>query len=807
MSRVRLVPVRVTRAATSLAVLTAAIVALAPAAPRVHADAGPIVAIDSAGSELVGISDDGTRLLLKEASSQGRLFLAEAGRPTTLETSFRVETAALSGDGRVEVVETTAPVDPGDSGSSTDLYRRVIPGGFARVEVPALAGVARLWIAGVSDDGRYAAVVAHPLSGQTSVQFVDLDTGAASTLTPTVTDFPGTLQATSGAAISDDGRFVAFGAIGSRPGCTNCAALVYRWDRTTGASTLVSRGANGPANGWIGSFAISGDGRTVAIASNAPNLDVPFSGLTPISVFVSEDAGPLRRLATDRLLEIGGTVLLSDDGTIVGFSGRDGPTSPAPWQAFVYDRNCETYADVSQPNDVSQWASGSVSDVRVSGDGTTVAFTSTSTNLTDVQRGGPSPYVTSTPGCPAFIPARPFRVLDTRATGTTFDGIGAGAGLRPAGSVTEIPLRGRNAIAPLASAAIVNITVTETSAPGYLTVYPCDQPRPTASNLNYVAGVDGGNNVIATIGSAGSICVYTYAATHLVADVSGWFIDGGGYVPLSPRRIVETRTGEGSTVDGVTSGIGRLAAGSTLRVPVGGRPGVSTRTGAVVLNVAAVSPLGPGFLTVYPCNAPRPTAASLNFVAARTVSNTVVVGVPATAAAFVGAPVGSVEVCVYSSAATDLVIDLGGTFDAFAAIDATTGLPVFSPLWPVTPARLLDTRPGAPTIDGAFSGQGLRLPNTTLHLKVAGRGGVPAGATAVVLNVVALLDLVGDGHPASYVTAYACDTERPLASSLNYPNHAITGNNVIAPIAADGTICLYAYGAADLVIDVTGALF
>jgi len=109
MSRVRLVPVRVTRAATSLAVLTAAIVALAPAAPRAHADAGPIVAIDSAGSELVGISDDGTRLLLKEASSQGRLFLAEAGRPTTLETSFRVETAALSGDGRVEVVEPPHP--------------------------------------------------------------------------------------------------------------------------------------------------------------------------------------------------------------------------------------------------------------------------------------------------------------------------------------------------------------------------------------------------------------------------------------------------------------------------------------------------------------------------------------------------------------------------------------------------------------------------------------------------------------------------------------------------------------------------
>jgi hypothetical protein len=56
----------------------------------------------------------------------------------------------------------------------------------------------------------------------------------------------------------------------------------------------------------------------------------------------------------------------------------------------------------------------------------------------------------------------------------------------------------------------------------------------------------------------------------------------------------------------------------------------------------------------------------------------------------------------------------------------------------LTPARLLDTRAGGATIDGAFNGIGALGQGQTVDLAVVGRGGVPAtGVGAVVLNVTA----------------------------------------------------------------------
>ena len=62
-----------------------------------------------------------------------------------------------------------------------------------------------------------------------------------------------------------------------------------------------------------------------------------------------------------------------------------------------------------------------------------------------------------------------------------------------------------------------------------------------------------------------------------------------------------------------------------------------------------------------------------------------------------------------------------------------------------SPQRLLDSRPGAATADGQFSGIGLRPAGSTLTLHVAGRVGVPGDADAVVLNVTAV-DPTNVGH-------------------------------------------------------------
>ena len=48
----------------------------------------------------------------------------------------------------------------------------------------------------------------------------------------------------------------------------------------------------------------------------------------------------------------------------------------------------------------------------------------------------------------------------------------------------------------------------------------------------------------------------------------------------------------------------------------------------------------------------------------------------------------------------------------------------------LAPARLLDTRSGAPTVDGAGSGAGPVGAATTIEVSVLGRGGVPRTGVA-----------------------------------------------------------------------------
>ena len=68
----------------------------------------------------------------------------------------------------------------------------------------------------------------------------------------------------------------------------------------------------------------------------------------------------------------------------------------------------------------------------------------------------------------------------------------------------------------------MNITVTEPTAAGFVTVYPCDQTRPTASTLNYGVGTTVANLTVATTTKDGKVCIYTQRPTQLVVDLSGY---------------------------------------------------------------------------------------------------------------------------------------------------------------------------------------------------------------------------------------------------------------------------------------------
>lgn len=166
------------------------------------------------------------------------------------------------------------------------------------------------------------------------------------------------------------------------------------------------------------------------------------------------------------------------------------------------------------------------------------------------------------------------RLLDTRTNGTTVDGLGAGAGVQAAGATVQVQVTGRGGTCRPATAAVLNVTTTGAQGAGYATIYPCSTARPTASNLNFRAGVTVANGVIAKIGTGGTVCIYVDNATNLLADVSGFFTSASPYAPLTPARLLDTRA-NGTTIDGVAQrragarGRGRGAAGrwATARCP------------------------------------------------------------------------------------------------------------------------------------------------------------------------------------------------------------------------------------------------
>jgi Fibronectin type III domain/Carbohydrate binding domain len=122
----------------------------------------------------------------------------------------------------------------------------------------------------------------------------------------------------------------------------------------------------------------------------------------------------------------------------------------------------------------------------------------------------------------AFGPLVPGRLLDSRSGSATVDGQFAGIGQRAAGSVTELQVTGRHGVPVDASAVVLNVTVTDPKAAGYVTVWPCGSPQPNASNLNFDTGVTIPNAVITKIGAGGKVCLFTTAATHLITDINGY---------------------------------------------------------------------------------------------------------------------------------------------------------------------------------------------------------------------------------------------------------------------------------------------
>ena len=368
----------------------------------------------------------------------------------------------------------------------------------------------------------------------------------------------------------------------------------------------------------------------------------------------------------------------------------------------------------------------------------------------------------------------PTRIFDTR------NGEG-GVPVRKVGGdyVLEVQVAGTNNIASSGVTAVsLNVTATNPEGTGFITVYPCGA-RPIISNLNFIAGDTVPNAVVARLSDAGTLCFYSNVAVDIIADINGSLLDGNGFNPTVPSRLIDTRSGIGGVP---VQKVGQLdGSGAALEVSVLGRNGVkSSGVTAISLNVTVTNTTAPesgGYVTVYPCGT-RPDVSSLNFVSGQTIPNAVL------------APLSSSgTICFYVYGRADVIADVNGDFDSDLGFT------------PTVPIRIADTRSGqggvAAQSVGDIAGTG-----TPLEVKIAGTTVIPAsGVTAVSLNVTALG--ISTSSYGGYVTVYPCDS-RPNASNLNFVADQIVPNAVIAPVSARGTVCFYVYGIADVLVDVNG---
>lgn len=251
---------------------------------------------------------------------------------------------------------------------------------------------------------------------------------------------------------------------------------------------------------------------------------------------------------------------------------------------------------------------------------------------------------------------------------------------------------------------------------------------------------------------------------------------GTTYVPISPVRVLDTRSNTGV--------LGKFVTDTARTWQVTGIGGIPADAVAVTGNVTVTQQEGSGFVAVTPTATNTPPSSSINFPIGDGRANNVTVPLSASGT------LSALYKTAISGKKTHLIFDVTGYFLA-----DDTGA-TFSPL---TPVRVLDTR----------NGRGLTGPfvnGTPRTLAIAGvpSTGVPRTATAITGNLT-----VTEQSGAGYLAVTRTPTTNPATSTLNFPIGDTRANGLFAPLDGTGAVSIFyksgTTGAhAQVILDVTG---
>jgi hypothetical protein len=366
-----------------------------------------------------------------------------------------------------------------------------------------------------------------------------------------------------------------------------------------------------------------------------------------------------------------------------------------------------------------------------------------------------------------FIPVTPCRVADTRLAKGPL-----GGPMLPANSTRDFQIPASSCNIPYGMAAYsLNVTVVPQDGLGFLATWPTGQTQPVVSTLNSDGRIKA-NAAIVAAGTNSSVTVYVSDTSHVILDINGYFVpetteQALEFYPIAPCRVADTRNANGSL------GGPFLAGGATRTFPTRASScNIPSNAQAYSLNMTVVPHRAIGFLATWPAGQTQPPVSTLNTSSLEITAN----------AAIVSAGAGG-GIDVYSSDDTDLVIDTNGYFAPYG----TGGLELYT----VTPCRLLDTRLSRLSDPTPLNG-------SMAVATMGGSCGIPANAEGLALNVT-----VVPQPSVGFLSLWPDGTTRPLVSTLNAFDGAITSNMAIVP-TNDSAVDVYSSSATHVILDTSG---
>ena len=246
-----------------------------------------------------------------------------------------------------------------------------------------------------------------------------------------------------------------------------------------------------------------------------------------------------------------------------------------------------------------------------------------------------------------FYASTPCRVVDTRASVSTF-----GGPAMTAGQSRDFPIPVNPCDIPAtATAYSLNATVVPGEYLGYLTAWPTGAAQPNVSTLNSWTGKVVANAAIVPVGNNESISVFVSNLTDLILDINGYFGQPGGagalkFYSVTPCRVADTRSDAGSF------GGPKMGPRDTRSFAIPASAcNIPSTAAAYSVNVTVVPDGILSYLSAWPTGSSRPLVSTLNSFDGAVVANAAIVPAGTNGA-----------IDIYVTNPTHVILDINGYF-------------------------------------------------------------------------------------------------------------------------------------------------